>query len=197
MVPFIRPRRAPASCHCPSAHPGWRPNASNSSRMVALTFCTALLSTTVLCQHPPTAGSRHPTARSGPGDELRHGRGRSQRELRYAPREQGGEQLAFRGERASPALGGEAAPIASPSSASYTEVAGFGAAMQPSGGASPLATGGANSWLSVASGLAPRWVAKPPQSPHHGLPATPRWLFLGLRCSPAGDKPPRHIPKKQ
>ncbi len=113
------------------------------------------------------------------------------------PREQGGEQLAFRGERAcrnaaSPALGGEAAPIASPRSASYTEVAGFGAAMQPSGGASPLATGGANSWLSVASGLAPRWVAKPPQSLHHGLPDTPRWLVLGLRCSPAGDKPPRH-----
>ena len=147
MVPFIRPRRAPASCHCPSAHPGWRPNASNSSRMVALTFCTALLSTTVLCQHPPTAGSRHPTARSWPGDELRHGRGRSQRELRYAPREQGGEQLAFRGERAcrnaaSPALGGEAAPIASPSSASYTEVAGFGAALQPSGGQAPSPQGG-------------------------------------------------------
>ncbi|SEE24940.1 hypothetical protein SAMN04490200_4001 [Pseudomonas proteolytica] len=52
-------------------------------------------------------------------------------------------------------------------------------------------------WLYVASGLAPRWVAKPPQPPHHAPPDTPRWQVLGLLRSPTGairrsGKPPRH-----
>ena len=47
-------------------------------------------------------------------------------------------------------------------------------------------------WFFVASGLAPRWAAKPPQHPHHVLPDTPRGMVLGLLRSPAGDKPPCH-----
>ena len=47
-------------------------------------------------------------------------------------------------------------------------------------------------WLYVASGLAPRWVAKPPQPAHHAPPDTPRWQDFGLLRSPAGDEPPRH-----
>ncbi len=44
----------------------------------------------------------------------------------------------------------------------------------------------------VASGLAPRWAAKPPQHPHQVLPDTSRGMVLGLLRSPAGDKPPCH-----
>jgi hypothetical protein len=42
------------------------------------------------------------------------------------------------GERACPALGGNAAPTPSPRSTRYTEGAGFGSATQPSGGQAPL-----------------------------------------------------------
>ncbi len=166
----------------------------------------------------------------------------------------------FCGERACPALGGEAAPTPSPSSTRYTELAGFGSAAQPSGGqaplpqramqhpgtrcqhrlflwraglpragwrsrpntlttfyqihrgewfwvccaaqrgTSPLATEGyaaacnllPTTGFFVASGLAPRWAAKPPQHPHDVLPDTPRGMVLGLLRSPAGDKPPCH-----
>ncbi|SEE37415.1 hypothetical protein SAMN04490200_4426 [Pseudomonas proteolytica] len=77
----------------------------------------------------------------------------------------------FCGERACPALGGKAAPTPSPSSTRYTELAGFGSATQPSGGQAPLpqralqqpATCCPTLAFLVASGLAPRWAAKPPQ----------------------------------
>ena len=49
--------------------------------------------------------------------------------------------LALCGERACPALGGEAAPMTSPCSARYTPVTGFGAAAAAQRGTSPLATG--------------------------------------------------------
>jgi len=104
------------------------------------------------------------------------------------------------GERACPALGGKAAPTPSPSSTRYTEGNGFGPAAQPSGGQAPLPQRSTQhpgrrcpplAFL-VASGLAPRWAAKPPQHPHQVLPDTPRGLVLGLLRSPAGDKPPFH-----
>jgi hypothetical protein len=106
----------------------------------------------------------------------------------------------FCGERACPALGGKAAPTPSPRSTRYTEGAGFGSAAQPSGGQAPLAQRSTQhpgrrcpplAFL-VASGLAPRWAAKPPQQPHQVLPDTPRGMVLGLLRSPAGDKPPCH-----
>ena len=106
----------------------------------------------------------------------------------------------FCGERACPALGGKAAPTPSPSSTRYTEGAGFGSAAQPSGGQAPLSQRALQQpgtrcpplAFLVASGLAPRWAATPPQHPHHVLPDTPRGLVLGLLRSPAGDKPPCH-----
>ena len=106
----------------------------------------------------------------------------------------------FCGERACPALGGEAAPTPSPRSTRYTEGNGFGSAAQPSGGQAPLpqrsmqhpGTRCPPLAFLVASGLAPRWAAKPPQHPHQVLPDTPRGLVLGLLRSPAGDKPPCH-----
>jgi hypothetical protein len=105
------------------------------------------------------------------------------------------------GERACPALGGEATPTGSPCSTRHPEVAGFGAAAQPSGGRAPSPQGACRTpgltvdhRLYVASGLAPRWVAKPPQPPHHAPPDTPRWQDLGLlrtqRGCPLATKAP-------
>ncbi len=105
------------------------------------------------------------------------------------------------GERACPALGGEATPTGSPCSTRHPEVAGFGAAAQPSGGQAPSPQGACRTLeltvdhrLYVASGLAPRWVAKPPQPPHHAPPDTPRWQDLGLlrtqRGCPLATKAP-------
>ncbi len=55
--------------------------------------------------------------------------------------------LAFCGERACPALGGKAAPVASQRCARYTVVADFGAAVAAQRGTSPLATTGSRNWL--------------------------------------------------